>query len=407
LQKTVKHNDSISTTRYIHGFQYYDNVLQFFHTPEGYVKNTPTDNGIPSFDYVYQYRDHLNNVRVNYAQDPQTGAGAVEILEESHYYPFGLQHSNYNSDVSRIGREEELNNEKAILDASKPPYRVANRGYQYKFGGMELQKEFGVEMYDFGARNYDPAIGRWMNIDPMAEMMRRHSPYNYAFNNPVIFIDPDGMMPIFGLQTGAVESYGGFNVTTFDDDGNTIDSKTVKDSNSINIGLDGNIYNDRNSVDAANQGLLSAALDTAGIDPEGTPQQEVSEIEMLVEKVPELGRLNEAGGKPKFDIQPLKPGEVGRYDHPSRTTLISPNAFVSYLYLAFTVGHELNHAFHFHSGLYAKWINYRSNGVLAREYSEYLARRWERDWGNPDASGYMNDHLKNVGGHINNLRRIK
>ncbi len=193
VQKRVMHQDSTSTTRYLHGFQYYDNVLQFFHTPEGYVKNTPDDTGAPSFDYVYQYKDHLGNVRVNYAQNPQTGE--LEILEENHYYPFGLQHTNYNSDLLKLKREEQ-SNEKTLSQDTHPTTPFDNPGYNYKFNGMELQEEFGTVFYDFGARNYDPALGRWMNVDPLAEKMRRHSPYNYAFNNPIYFIDPDGMKPV-------------------------------------------------------------------------------------------------------------------------------------------------------------------------------------------------------------------
>jgi RHS repeat-associated protein len=64
--------------------------------------------------------------------------------------------------------------------------------YQYKYNGKELQDELGLAWYDYGARNYDAAEGRWMSIDPLAEKYPGMSPYVYTMNNPVRYVDPDG-----------------------------------------------------------------------------------------------------------------------------------------------------------------------------------------------------------------------
>jgi len=160
--------------------------LDFFPHAEGYVNVLDYE----QINYVYTYKDHLGNIRLRYTLNPEETVTELAILEEDHYYPFGLKHIGYNNEHEMIGIDVE-----GTVVLVPVTHVFGEETYKYKFGGMELQKEFGIEMYDFGARNYDPAIGRWMNIDPLAEKMRRHSPYNYAFNNPIFWMDPDGMSP--------------------------------------------------------------------------------------------------------------------------------------------------------------------------------------------------------------------
>ncbi len=166
LQKTV----GSSVTEYADNYIYENGNLQFFSQPEGYI----TPNGKGGYDYVYNYTDHLGNIRLSYTDADGNGSidPANEIVEENNYYPFGLQHKGYNNSINGVENN----------------YMTYN--------GKELNESLGLDWLDFGARNYDASIGRWMNIDPLADKMRNNSPYNYAFNNPILFIDEDGLFPI-------------------------------------------------------------------------------------------------------------------------------------------------------------------------------------------------------------------
>jgi RHS repeat-associated protein len=165
---------TVTTTDYLGGFQYKGGVLQFFPTAEGYVE----PNG-SSFKYVFNYLDHLGNVRLSYSDSSQNGIiENSEIIQESNYYPGGLIQKGYNNTVTST-----------------------NPGQKLLFNGKELQDELDLDWYDFGARMLDKQLNIWRTIDPKSETSRRFSPYAYALCNPVYFIDPDGMQAEAG-QSG-------------------------------------------------------------------------------------------------------------------------------------------------------------------------------------------------------------
>lgn len=132
--------------------------LQFMPTAEGFYDYI-------NDQYIYQYKDHLGNIRVSFARN---SAGVLQLKDHNDYYPFGMNHL-------KMGNS----------------YFGAASYVKYKFGGKELQE---TGMYDFGARMYMADIGRWGVADPMAEALSDLSPYNYANNNPIMFVDPNGML---------------------------------------------------------------------------------------------------------------------------------------------------------------------------------------------------------------------
>jgi len=160
-------------TDYAGNYIYENDKLKFFNHVEGYVEPLysipkPFSNEIPKLigaNYVYQYKDHLGNIRLSYTDMNKDGqVTKAEIQEEKNYYPFGMEHKGYNDRVLR--------------------------DHPYGFNGIELTENLGLNLYEMPLRQYDPTIARWTSIDPVTH--HSMSTYNAFDNNPTFWADPSG-----------------------------------------------------------------------------------------------------------------------------------------------------------------------------------------------------------------------
>ena len=124
-----------------------------------------------SWKYDYYIKDHLGNIRVVFEDiDGNEIITPEEIKGRYDYYSFGMQHAG-----NGLG------------------YLGSDKKEVYSYNGKELVEEMNADLLLYGARQMDGALGRWFGIDALAEEYPSTSPYVYALNNPIYFLDPDGM----------------------------------------------------------------------------------------------------------------------------------------------------------------------------------------------------------------------
>ncbi|SFC36315.1 RHS repeat-associated core domain-containing protein [Flagellimonas taeanensis] len=172
LRKIVVDGGPPATTDYAGNYIYENGSLQFMSHKMGYA--VPDGN---SWDYVYQYKDNLGNVRLTYSDMDNDGSvDGSEIMHERNPYPFGMLHKGYNEGIQ--GQENNY----------------------MEFQGQELDKSLGLEWNHFRYRTYDRALGKFLQIDPLATTYVYNSTYSFAENNPTSAIDLEGKEKSFELD---------------------------------------------------------------------------------------------------------------------------------------------------------------------------------------------------------------
>ena len=121
----------------------------------------------------------------------QTEAGYISMNDSKYHYYLQDHQGNNRVVVSETGATEEVNHYYAFGGL----FDNSNSVQPFKYNGKELDTKKGLNWYDYGARQYDAALGRWFAVDPLAEKYIAISPYTYCFNNPILLIDKNGEEP--------------------------------------------------------------------------------------------------------------------------------------------------------------------------------------------------------------------
>ncbi len=187
--KKIVTDGSSSTTEYAGNFVYKNGNLEFFNQPEGIVEHEAD-----GYKYIYQYQDHLGNIRLSYKDADKDGnISASEIVEVKDYYPFGMR-INYGA-----------NHANSMINGRK---------HNYGYNGIELNEDLSI--YEMDLRQYDPAIARWTSIDPITHFSS--STYVAFDNNPAFWADPSGADSVYNWNSGRYE----------DEEGNEVAWNAVK-----------------------------------------------------------------------------------------------------------------------------------------------------------------------------------
>ena len=132
---------------------------------------------------IYNHTDHLGNIRQNITCEN----GRLTVLREHNYYPFGLLHRGYNEEKEDLKYDKEQ-------DFIFTVQAQAGR-YKYKFQGQERQEDLDLGWDSFKYRNYDYAIGRFFNVDPLAGEYVHWSPYVFSGNRLIDSRELEGLEP--------------------------------------------------------------------------------------------------------------------------------------------------------------------------------------------------------------------